>query len=242
VDSGELATSLRRYDGLGADQKRTVDKMMDRNGDTAVSLLDETICNSPCDSFTEVWHELKRMDTVSSYDATTFRNRLLDTVRSDRLTDRQAADLLADVRELARDENIDVTDVINRNDVFARELLNRYGDSDSIGTDTLRRIDQVGEIKLPDAQLQTKYKHADDFGVTGNYSPENREAFKDAIAEHIVDPDTRTIEGTYHNNPVTHLYNPNTGNNIVLTPDGEFLTGWELSPAQRQNVLATGDL
>ncbi|AEM58927.1 hypothetical protein [Haloarcula hispanica] len=53
VDSDELTTALRRYDELDANEKRTADAMVMRGGDDGVSLLDEQVCNSPCDSFTE---------------------------------------------------------------------------------------------------------------------------------------------------------------------------------------------
>ncbi|WP_058991339.1 hypothetical protein [Haloarcula sp. CBA1127] len=42
--------------------------------------------------------------------------------------------------------------------------------------------------------------------------------------------------------PVTHLYNSRTDNNIIVRPNGEFLSGWELSPSQKQSVTSTGEL
>ncbi|WP_225306840.1 colicin D domain-containing protein [Haloarcula hispanica] len=243
VDSDELTTALRRYDELDANEKRTADAMVMRGGDDGVSLLDEQVCNSPCDSFTEAWHGLKQTDSVSSNDATTFRNNLLGGVQRGEISDDRAADLLGDTKQLATDEGRDVTDVINRDDRFSRALIRQYEGSDSVGTDTLRRMDQVGEIDLPDGQIERKYKHADDFGVTGNNNPENQEAFREAIAEHTVNPNTERIEGRYTrlegDQSVTHLYNPNTGNNIIID-DGEFLTGFKLTQGQRTNMRNTG--
>jgi len=242
VDSDEMATALKRYDELDPNEKRTADEMVARGGDDGVSLLDEQVCNSPCDSFTEAWHGLKQTDSVSAYDATTFRNNLRGAMQRDSISDDRAADLLGDAKKLATDEGRDVTDVINRDDRFSRALIRQYDESDSVGTDTLRRMDRVGEIDLPDNQVRDKYKHADDFGVTGDKNPDNIDAFKQAVAEHTADPDTRRISGTYRGDPVTHLYNSRTDNNIIVRPNGEFLSGWELSPSQKQSVTSTGEL
>jgi len=243
VDSDELATALRRYDELDANEKRTADAMVARDGDDAVSLLDETVCNSPCKSFTKTWHDLKQTDAVTSNDATTFRNKLLDAKRRGTIGDDRAADMLGDAKKLANEDGIDATDVISRDDVFSRKVIQRYADSDSAGPDTLRKMDELGEVDLPDTQIDRKYKHADDFGVSGNKNPENKERFKEAIAEHAVDPDTEVIEGEYNrlegDQSVTHIYNSRTGNNVIVN-DGEFLTGFKLNSGQRTNIENDG--
>jgi hypothetical protein len=243
VDSDELATALRRYDELDANEKRTADAMVARDGDDAVSLLDETVCNSPCKSFTKTWHDLKQTDAVTPNDATTFRNKLLDAKRRGTIGDDRAADMLGDTKKLANEDGIDATDVISRDDVFSRKVIQRYADSDSAGPDTLRKMDELGEVDLPDTQIDRKYKHADDFGVSGNKNPENKERFKEAIAEHAVDPDTEVIEGEYNrlegDQSVTHIYNSRTGNNVIVN-DGEFLTGFKLNSGQRTNIENDG--
>ena len=43
-------------------------------------------------------------------------------------------------------------------------------------------------------QIQKKYKHATDFGVSGNYNLENAQLFKDKIIEHMKKPSTQIIE------------------------------------------------
>ena len=243
VDRGEVTTTLKRYDELDADEKRTADRIVARGGDDGIRLLNEEVCNSPCDSFTEAWHEFKQTDSVSPNDATIFRNKLLGGIQRGEISDDRAADLLGDAKKLATDEGRDVTDVINRDDRFSRALLREYDESDSVGTETLSRMDRIGEIDLPDDQIESKYKHADDFGVTGNNNPENQEAIREAIAEHAVNSNTERIEGGYTrlegDQSVTHLYNPNTGNNIIID-DGEFLTGFKLTQGQRQNMRDTG--
>ena len=91
-------------------------------------------------------------------------------------------------------------------------------------------------------QLQKKFKHAKDFGVTGNYSKANATEFSSAINQHINSPGVRTIQGTYHKQPVTHFLDPSTGLNVISDPAGNFISGWRLSPGQLQNVLKHGGL
>ncbi|AUG78875.1 hypothetical protein CFP65_4117 [Kitasatospora sp. MMS16-BH015] len=91
-------------------------------------------------------------------------------------------------------------------------------------------------------QLQKKYKHAVDFGVSGNWGKGSAKAFEDALETHIHDPSTVQIPGTYRGDPVTHYYNPNTELNVIVDPAGNFVSGWRLGPAQIQNVLAHGGL
>ena len=91
-------------------------------------------------------------------------------------------------------------------------------------------------------QLQRKFKHAGDFGVTGNYSKANAAKFNSAVNQHINSSGVRAIQGTYRGNPVIHYVNPNTGLNVIANPNGTFLSGWKLNPAQLQNVLQHGGL
>lgn len=44
------------------------------------------------------------------------------------------------------------------------------------------------DVILENKQLQRKFKHAKDFGVKGNFNPENLKLFKDAILSHMKDP------------------------------------------------------
>ncbi|QIQ75474.1 hypothetical protein GL213_02345 [Halogeometricum borinquense] len=50
------------------------------------------------------------------------------------------------------------------------------------------------------------------------------------------------IEGTYHKQPAIHYYNPQTKNNVMIYPDGEFWSAWKLSGEQEKHLLTTGDL
>ena len=91
-------------------------------------------------------------------------------------------------------------------------------------------------------QLQAKFKHAVDFGVTGNYSKSNAVNFCSAINQHINQAGIHVINGTYRKNAVIHHLNPHTGLNVISSPSGEFISGWTLNPQQMQNVLKHGGL
>lgn len=105
----------------------------------------------------------------------------------------------------------------------------------------------VAKVALPkitfnSTQLQKKFKHAMDFGITGNYSSANALKFQQAIERHIASPGAKIIQGTYRGNPVTHIYNPKTGINVMIEKTGEFISGWKLNSAQASNVLTRGSL
>ena len=40
----------------------------------------------------------------------------------------------------------------------------------------------------------------------------------------------------------THYYNANNGLDVVVDPNGNFISGWKLGAAQTQNLLAHGGL
>lgn len=92
------------------------------------------------------------------------------------------------------------------------------------------------------SQLASKFKHAKDFGVAGNYSKANAAQFSRAIHQHVNSPGVRAIQGTYHKQPVTHYLDPSTGLNVMADQAGTFISGWKLSPGQLQNVLTHGGL
>ena len=98
-------------------------------------------------------------------------------------------------------------------------------------------------VNFKPSQVQKKYNdHAADFGVTGNYNKANGEKFQTTLQSHVGAPTTKPIVGTYKKNPVTHYVNPNTGLNVMKGPNGNFISGWKLNPAQLKNVLERGSL
>jgi hypothetical protein len=97
-------------------------------------------------------------------------------------------------------------------------------------------------VEFDPQQLQKKFKHASDFGVSGNYNLANRQVFQDALEGHLDDPGTSPIQGTYRGDPVTRYFNPGTGLNVIGNPAGEFVSGWRLGVAQITNILTHGGL
>ncbi|MCZ4061273.1 S-type pyocin domain-containing protein [Pantoea sp. LMR881] len=80
-------------------------------------------------------------------------------------------------------------------------------------------------------QLDRKYKHAPDFGISD--TKKNRETltkFRDAIDAHLEDPST-VEKGTYALVEGSKVYfNPKNLRVVVLDKDGMFISGWVLDP------------
>lgn len=91
-------------------------------------------------------------------------------------------------------------------------------------------------------QLQRKFKHAVDFGVTGKYSRQQATRFERAMRAHVEDKATLVIPGTYRGAPVTHFVHPQTGLNVMCDAQHAFVSGWRLTPAQLENVLSRKSL
>jgi len=92
------------------------------------------------------------------------------------------------------------------------------------------------------AQIESKYKHVADFGVTEPRGKAGFEAFENAVKQHVDDPATMHINGTYRGEPAILNYNSNNGLVVVQSPTGEFISGWRVSPAQATNILNQGKL
>src|SRR5690606_42038857 len=70
-----------------------------------------------------------------------------------------------------------------------------------------------------------------------NWSPSNGQQFQQALQNHVNNPATQAIPGTYrHSQNVVHLYNPQTGLNVVVNSRGQFVTGWRLSPRSEEHT------
>jgi hypothetical protein len=92
------------------------------------------------------------------------------------------------------------------------------------------------------SQIEAKFKHAQDFGVTEPRGKAGFDAFEKAVSEQVKDPATMHIAGTYRGNPAILNYNPSTGTVVVQSPTGEFISGWRVSQAQATNILNQGKL
>ncbi len=91
-------------------------------------------------------------------------------------------------------------------------------------------------------QLQSKFKHAKHFGVTGNWNKVTANEFRSAINQHINSQGVQVIQGTYRGQPVIHYLNPKTGLNVISSKSGEFISGWRLNSTQLQNIIKHGGL
>lgn len=84
----------------------------------------------------------------------------------------------------------------------------------------------VSGVKFTPSQLQKKYKHAEDFGLSLNYSKSNAKKYQDAIISHLNDESTIKY-GTYlFSNGSEVYYNEVTGIAVVLKADGSFITAF----------------
>jgi hypothetical protein len=111
------------------------------------------------------------------------------------------------------------------------------------------RLDRIAPRNPPNItprQLQKKFKHASDFGVTGNQNKQALSAFEQALKDHVVRDDVVRIQGTYTRGQtpqsVYHYLDPQTGLNVMTDLNGEFISGWKLSQKQLEYVSTTGKL
>ncbi|MCP4080714.1 MAG: hypothetical protein GY743_10735 [Planctomycetaceae bacterium] len=97
-------------------------------------------------------------------------------------------------------------------------------------------------MSAPTPRLQHAFKHADDFGVSGNWNNANGQTFRNALETHIDAPGTSPYPGTYRGQSVVHHLDPQTGLNVIVSQSGELVSGWQLSADQLRHVLANGKL
>lgn len=89
-------------------------------------------------------------------------------------------------------------------------------------------------------QLQSKFKHAGDFGVQGNYSPANALRFKDAIVKHIGSKSTEAVKGTYRGGDAVIFINKDSGLGVITKPSGEFISGWKFTADKLSHLFSKG--
>lgn len=90
--------------------------------------------------------------------------------------------------------------------------------------------------------LQAKFKHASDFGITESRGSAGFDAYGKAVDRFVQASSTTRMLGTYRGNAAILNYNARTAQVVVQAPDGAFISGWQMSPAQLQNVIARGSL
>jgi hypothetical protein len=104
-----------------------------------------------------------------------------------------------------------------------------------------------GASELPDlaasrSQLEAKFKHALDFGVTEPRGAAGFDAYAKAVESFVNDSSTVRTVGTYRGDPAILNYNPESRLVVVQSPSGEFISGWQMSEQQLLNVIERGSL
>jgi hypothetical protein len=92
------------------------------------------------------------------------------------------------------------------------------------------------------AQLESKFKHAPDFGVAEARGRRGFDAFEKAVSDFVARPTTVRVLGTYRGDRVILSYDRESRLVVVQTPAGEFISGWRMRPAQLRYVVREGSL
>lgn len=102
---------------------------------------------------------------------------------------------------------------------------------------------EAQKVTASSDKLQHIYdKHAEDFGLSGNKNAEQLAKLDDAIQDHIADPDTYLVKGSYRGQDADIYVNSATQNTVVTDKSGNVIAGFKLSPAQMNHVNTTGRL
>lgn len=106
-------------------------------------------------------------------------------------------------------EAFPVTYICRRKETYSRQAtglsthLTQNPNNQNIPRENKARYDRhLPEFNcmIEDSQIQAKFKHAEDFGILGKPNRKNFELWKDKVIQHIQDPSTKKIEGTYRKN------------------------------------------
>jgi len=96
-------------------------------------------------------------------------------------------------------------------------------------------------LNFTERNLQKGFmKHGEDFGLEGNWNPSRSADFSRAVNSFINDEGVIEINGTYRGADVTHYFNPATDVNVIATPGGQYVSGWQLGVGQLENLLRSG--
>ena len=90
--------------------------------------------------------------------------------------------------------------------------------------------------------LEAKFKHAAAFGVTEARGAAGFDAYRKAVSAFVNDSSTVRVLGTYRGNSAILNYNSESSLVVVQSPSGGFVSGWQMSQEQLQNVIERGSL
>ena len=90
--------------------------------------------------------------------------------------------------------------------------------------------------------LQHEWKHASDFGLSGNWNKANGELFQKTL-ENFIDNAPEKISGTFRGTvQVTHYYDRASRLWVAVDTAGNYIASWKLSGAQERNLLQNGNV
>ena len=112
---------------------------------------------------------------------------------------------------------------------------------------TARKLANLKQLARPKTtynatKLQKKYKHAKDFGIDEPWKKGAGEKFQKALDDFLDSPATKHRDGTYLGDPAILSFNPTTGQVVVTSRTGEFVTGFKMNYTQLQHVIRDGKL
>ncbi len=102
--------------------------------------------------------------------------------------------------------------------------------------------EEATQLKINPRTLQHMFtQHANDFGVTSNWSNSAATEFENVIRSHVegLTPIKGTFRGTRQ---VLHFFNPNNGLDIMTDLNGNLIGGWRLDADQINNLLTKGSV
>lgn len=91
-------------------------------------------------------------------------------------------------------------------------------------------------------QLESKFKHAADFGVSESRGATGFASYRAAVERFVERPDTIRIIGEYRGQEVILNYSPISRLVVVQSTDGAFVSGWQMSEDQLAYVVTKGVL
>jgi hypothetical protein len=114
----------------------------------------------------------------------------------------------------------------------------------------LSRLKQIGSARnLPPRQIlfpnprtvQHEYKHASDFGISGNWNSAQKAAFMNALTLFVQNAPYRK-RGTFRGTQSVVHYWDNTYLWVATDLQGNFVAGWPLKPTQIKSLHNTGNV
>jgi hypothetical protein len=84
------------------------------------------------------------------------------------------------------------------------------------------------DLVITTRQLESKFKHAEVFGVTARRGHDGFRAFDDAVRRFLASPSTRRVLGTYRGRQVILSYQLGTRFAVIQGLDGTFMSAWRL--------------